>query len=371
MSFLKHVPVAIGVMLIGAACGGAAAPTASPSSAPGSPAKPAASSSAASAKPAASASAAAKPAASASAAAKPAASASAAASGQVTKIKMPYTSPSGVYTPYWVAADRGIFIKHGLDLSVSYMDTNAVPAALISGEIDVSPTPSALNIMLSGGDAVFIANLVSAPVFSLYAVSGVDSVTALKGKVIGDTPRGSAPDLSLRALLDKEGLNPETDVKYIFSPDPSTIVAAMQSGQAAAGILSAPSTLKGKDAGFKELANTGKEGVPGLHSSPSVKKSTLAQRRGTWLALLEAFKEATTYAQANPEDAKKIIGKYTKTDPGPALDEAYNAFKPYWQVGPMKAADISSVLKYSSNQSAAAGFDPNKAFDNSIVDQVK
>lgn len=364
---MKRLPLLIGIIFFMAGCGGAA-PTASPSSA--APAKPASNPPAA-AKPASGGSAATSAPASAKPAASVAASAPPPASGQVTKIKMPYTAPSGVYTPYWVAADKGIFLKHGLDVSVSYMDTNAVPAALIANEIDVSPTPSTLNIMLSGGDAVFIANLLSAPVFSLYATSDVANVKALKGKVIGDTPRGSAPDLSLRALLDKQGLNPETDVKYIFSPDPSTIVAAMKSGQASAGILSAPSTLKGKDAGFKELANTGKEGVPGLHSSPAVRKSTLAQRRGTWLALLEAFKEATEYAQANPEPTKQIIGKYTKTDPGPALDEAYNAFKPYWQVGPMKAADIAAVLKYSSNQSAAGSFDPTKAFDNSIVDQVK
>src|SRR5579885_610221 len=222
-----------------------------------------------------------KPAASAVAAAsaKPAGSGAAAApSGQLTRLNIPYTSPSGVYAPIWVGVDAGIFKKYGFDASTSYMDTNTVAPALQNGEIDVSPTPSTLNIIISGGDAVLIANLVTSPVFSLYSDNSVASVEALMGKVIGDTPPGSAPDGALRALLDKHGLNPASDVKYISSPDPATILAAMKAGQAVAGVLSAPSTLNAKNQGYKELANTGKEGVAGLHQVLGVKRSTLAQK---------------------------------------------------------------------------------------------
>src|SRR5437870_5869585 len=179
-------------------------------------AQPAPSPSVAASKPAAAAGAPAASAPAASVAAKPAASAVAtakpAASGQAVKLRFPYTSPSAAFVPQWVALEQGIFLKHSLDVTVSYMETNTVSPALIAGEIDVSPTPSAINIMLSGGDAVLIANLLSAPVFSLYSTSEVNSVKDLKDKVVGDTPQGSAPDGALRALLAKNGLNPAVDV---------------------------------------------------------------------------------------------------------------------------------------------------------------
>ncbi|MFI5267668.1 MAG: ABC transporter substrate-binding protein, partial [Chloroflexota bacterium] len=286
------------------------------------------------------------------------------------RLNIPYTSPSGVYAPIWVGVDQGIFRKYGFDATTSYMDTNTVSPALIAGEIDVSPTPSALNLMISGGDAVFIANVATAPVFSLYSDSSVATVEALKGKVIGDSPQGSAPDSALRALLDKHGLNPASDVKYVFSPDPSTILAAMKSNQAVAGVLSAPSTLNAKQAGYKELANTGKEGVAGLHEVLAVKKSTLGQKRETYLKLLQAYREAIDYIKTNAEGTKTIVGKYTKTEPGPILDEAYSAFVPYLQLGPVKTSDVAAVLKFSSNP-AAASFDPAKAIDNSIIDALK
>ncbi|HEY8692664.1 MAG TPA: ABC transporter substrate-binding protein [Chloroflexota bacterium] len=285
-------------------------------------------------------------------------------------MNIPYTSPSGVYAPVWVGVDRGIFRKYGFDATTSYMDTTLVAPALISGEIDLSPTPSALNIIISGGDVVLIANVVTSPVFSLYSDASTASVEALKGKVIGDTPPGSAPDGPLRGLLEKHGLNPASDVKYLFSPDAATILAAMKSNQAVAGIMSAPSTLKAKGAGYKELANTGNEGIAGLHEVLAVKRSTLVQKRETYVALLRAFREAIDYVKSNAEGTKSIVGKYTKTEPGPTLDEAYAAFTPYFQLGPVKTSDVAAVLKYSSNP-AAATFDPAKAIDNSIVDSLK
>lgn len=359
MSRAVRVPLAPVLILFAllAACGGSAP---APSSPPASAVAP----SAASAKPVASPSGSTKPAGSASASAKPA------ASGQAVRLNIPYTSPSGVYAPIWVGVDAGIFKKYGFEASTSYMDTNTVAPALTSGEIDVSPTPSTLNIIISGGDAVLIANLTTGPVFSLYAGKNVASVEALKGQVIGDTPQGSAPDGALRGLLDKHGLNPATDVKYIFSPDPSTILAAMKSNQAVAGVLSAPSTLNAKKEGYVELANTGKEGVAGLHQVLAVKRSTLAQKRDAYLKLLQAFREADQFIQSKPDETKAIIGKYTKTEPGPVLDEAYNAFKPYFQVAPVKTSDVAAVLRFSSNP-AASKFDPSKAIDNSIVDALK
>lgn len=362
--WLSKLAGMLGLATAIAGCGGtAASPPASPPSAP-----PAASASTA-AKPAVSAAAAP---ASGSTAAKPAASAPAAASpaaSGLTRLIIPYTSPSGVYSPIWVGVDEGIFRKYGFDASTNYMDTNTVAPALISGEIDVSPTPSTLNIMLGGGDAVLIANVVTSPVFSLYSAPDVANVEALKGQVIGNTPPGSAPDGALRALLDKHGLNPATDVKYISSPDPATILAAMNAKQAVAGILSAPSTLNARNAGYKELANTGKEGVAGLHQVIAVKRSTLDQKRQTWFKLLQAYKETIDYIKANPDKAKSAVAKYTKTDPGPVLDEAYGAFVPYLQLAPVKASDVAAVLRFSSNP-AAATFDPNKAIDNSIIESM-
>ena len=98
-----------------------------------------------------------------------------------------------------------------------------------------------------------------------------------------------------------------------------------------------------------------------------MRKSTLAQNRQTYTNMLLALREAISFAKANAEPTKAAIGKYTKADPGPALDEAYSAFQPYWQLGPVKLPDVQAVLQYSSNP-AAASFNAASIIDNSIVD---
>jgi NitT/TauT family transport system substrate-binding protein len=314
-------------------------------------------------------SAAAKPSGSANASAA-ATSGSAAASPKATyKFRIPYTAQSGVYTPLWVAADDGIFQKHGIDATVSAMDNNATSAALSSGEIDVSPSPSVLNLIASGGDAVIVASFVTAPIYSVYATSDIASLNDLKGKVIGDTPAGSSPDTVLRALLAQHGLAPDKDVQYLFSPSPATIFSAMQAHRAAAGILSAPVTVQARQEGFKELINTAKDNVPGLQILVAVRKSYLKDNREAVTELLRALIDATAFVKANPVPSKAAIAKYTKTDDKEAIDAAYDEFEPYLKMGPVKPADVVATLQYSPN-AKTAGADPASFVDNSIIDSL-
>jgi NitT/TauT family transport system substrate-binding protein len=282
---------------------------------------------------------------------------------------VPYTAFSASFTALWVAADENLFAKRSVDASVQYMDSNVAAAALLSGEIDICSTPQMIGGILSGGDATFIAKLVSSPVFSLYASKDIQRVEDLKGKVIGDTLPGTAPDNALRDILSKHGLK-DTDVKFAHSPNPTTAFATMQAGQAAAAILSAPVTLQARKGGFKELADAGKEGVVGLAAALSVKKSRLKDNPAALRAFLQALQDTYAFMKANPARTKEIIGKYTKTESAADLDETYTAFVPYWQLGAITPADVSAMLRYSTDPKAGS-VSPSSFFDNSLIDALQ
>src|SRR6266581_2608756 len=247
---MKKLVCCLTLCLLAAACGSAAAPASAP--APSSPAAKAASPSEV-AKPASA------PASAASAAAKPAGSAvapatpSAAASGQAAakpgqagnKFTIPYTAYSGAFTALWVAADEGFYAKQGFDVTVQYMEANLAATALLSGEVPFSSTPAIVNTILSGGDAVILAKLVSYPKFSLYGNKDIQKVEDLKGKVLADTQRGTAPDNAVRDLLSKHGLK-EGDLQFAYFPNPTAALASMVAGQAVAGILPAPTTVQAR-----------------------------------------------------------------------------------------------------------------------------
>ena len=350
----------ISLAMVLAACGGAA-PTAAPpsarpsniSAASASLNKPAASGAAVSAKPGASGSAAAK-----------------AGSGATpTKFTVPFTAVSAAFTGIWVAGDEQFFAKHGFDVTVQYMDASVAATALISGEIPFSSTPAIVNTILSGGNAVIIGKLVSYPNFSLYVKPDIQSVEALKGKVLADTQRGTAPDIGVRALLAKHGLK-DTDLEFAYAPNPSAALAILSAGQASAAILPAPVTVQARTAGFKELTNTVKENVPGLAAAISTTKERLKNDPMHVREYLSALKEATAFMKANPDRTKAIIGKYSKTSVQAEKDEAYSAYEPTWVMGPVTLEDIVQSLRYSSDPRAGTA-NPKTFFDNSIVDALK
>ncbi len=333
----------LATVLVLAACGGSAAPSLSAPPAESSKASPAAS-----------------------AAAQPVTAVDAAPSA--AKFTVPYTAFSGAFAALWVAADEGFFAKHGFDVNVQYMDANVAASALISGEVPFAVTPAIVNTILSGGDAVIVAKLVTLPKFSLYAGKDVSRIEDLRGKVLADTQRGSAPDTAMRDMLAKHGLK-EGDVQFAYLPNPTAALAAMVAGQASAAVLPAPTTVQARSQGFKEIANTVSENVPGLASPVSTRRSRLKDNPANVKEYLTALKEATAFMKANPARTKITIGKYAKTDVAAEMEETYNAYEATWVTAAVRPEDIAASLRYSSDPRAATS-KPEIFFDNSIVETL-
>jgi|GEM_PF-2096271 NitT/TauT family transport system substrate-binding protein len=280
-----------------------------------------------------------------------------------------YTAPAAAFTSLWVAGEENIFAKYGIQADVKNMDSNVVTAALVSGDVHFSTTPALINAILSGSDVIFFARLTRGPIFSVYAAKGITRVEDLKGKVVADTLVGSAPDNAINDILERHGMKP-SDVQLIHTPNAVAEFAALQSGQAVAAILPVPTTLQARNAGFVEITTTTKEGTPGITASLGTKKSRLKDDPATIRDVINVFKEATAFMKSNPDRTKEILGKYTKTDPGPDLDETYVSYEPNWEVGPVRAADVAASLRFLPDP-RAAGADPNTFFDNSIIESMR
>jgi NitT/TauT family transport system substrate-binding protein len=346
---LRLSSAAAGLLLAG--CGGAGpAPASAPASAP---ARPAASTQASAAAPPAGSAAAAKP----------------SGAAPAYKFTIAYTAPSAAFTAIWVAADENIFSKHGIEADVRNIDSNVVSAAMLSGELQFSASPSVLSAMVAGSDLTFFGRLTRAPVFSLYGTKGIPRVEDLKGKVVADTMPGSAPDVAVHDLFERHGLK-DTDVQLIHTANTVAEFAALQSGQAVAAIVPPPVTLQARNAGFVELTNTVKEGTPGLSGSLGTRKSRMNDDPASVQAIIAVFKEATAFMKSQPQRTKEILGKYTKTDPGPDLDETYASYESNWEVGPVPVADVSAALRYLPDARAGTT-DPARFIDNSIIESMR
>lgn len=362
-----------GLLLLGlAACGGAA-PTASPSTAvpPGSAAaSPPASSAAASApaKPAASAPASVAPA---SGAAKPAASA-AAPSGSVVQIKAGFTTISPTAGPLWVGKDRGVFARNGLDVNLTSTTANATLPAVMANELQFATTsPSEVaNADMRGGNIIMIAEGTTYPIFSLYANKKYASVKDLTGQTIGVTAVGAASDTAAHLFLQKFEMEGKVQTTSAGGSS-GTVLAAMQNGGLQAGIVQPPVTVQATDAGFVELVNGVKLGVPLSQGSVVITRDYLKANQDTVKRFLKAYVEGWQYCgnPANKADMIKLFAQYMKVDDRLA-ESAYQYMLPLWNGNkvPIVSADaIKNALSFQNDPKVKSA-DPAQFFDNSLIE---
>src|SRR5579862_8902800 len=196
------------------------------------------------------------PTASGSQAAKPsqAAKASSAASGQLTPVKIAYSQVAAAFAQLWVAQDGGFFKKYGLDAQVSHLTPPTDIQAVVSSEMDfVVDGASGVGAMTSGANLTFIA--VPLPIFtqSIYAQPSIQNAKDLVGKNLGATNQGSSGDNAIKTYLLKEGID-LASVHFAYLRDDAAVLAALQSGQIQASVLTSPNTLRAKQSGLHELS---------------------------------------------------------------------------------------------------------------------
>jgi len=281
----QHVPGALAwcavLSLLLGACGGTAA---SPSPPPSGPA-------------AASASVQAAP----SGGAKPsgAASASPAASG-LTNVKVGFSQLTGSEAPLYLAADHKFFQKYGIKANVIRVQGTAMPPAMQSGELQFGTIGGSelVSVNVGGLPMVMLVAAHNVPVFSLYGAKGVNDVKDLAGKSIAVTSIGSATDAAAHLFMQHFGLDQQ--VKHQAGGTAQGILAVLERGDAAAGIISPPQTVKAAQEGMKELVNGPKLGVPFVQAGITVTRAYLKSNPDTVKAFLHGYYDAWKFTSNGP-----------------------------------------------------------------------
>src|SRR4026207_358716 len=115
---------------------------------------------------------------------------------------------SETMTVLWVARDRGLFKKHGLDMQFILMPRNPLAiAALLAGEIDAAIVGPGhvINAASSGVDLIGIANLKQKLDYRLNARPEIKKKEDLRGKRIAISGPGSTSHLV--SMLSLQGLS--------------------------------------------------------------------------------------------------------------------------------------------------------------------
>ncbi|NMO96403.1 ABC transporter substrate-binding protein [Paenibacillus lemnae] len=144
-----------------------------------------------------------------------------------------------------IAINDGSFEKENLKVEKTCFNSGAdAVQALVGGSIDINlgSYEHVLRQQKNGLGVKAYGEIYNGVGYSLVVKKDApyQSIADVKDQVLAVTKVGSLSDTGLRAGLEGEGLNPETDAQIINGGSGATMLAAIESGKAAGGMVSEP-----------------------------------------------------------------------------------------------------------------------------------
>jgi NitT/TauT family transport system substrate-binding protein len=290
-------------------------------------------------------------------------------------VTVTYAQASGAFTPIWVANDAGLFKKYGLNAKLQLLNPQVSAQAVIAEEADFyTDGPDLINARLHGGQVKYFGGTMQQLVFQMWSAKEIATLQDLKGKTVAASTPRAALDTATREALKRNGLVPDRDVQILYVQTVPAILSSILGGKTAAGTLSAPNTLKAKEAGLNLLVDIGKLNIPGLQVAYGTTEKYLKNNPNTVYAFLKAMAEGVVLSRKDPVVAKKAISKYVKIEDAPTVDGTYDAFAPYWAMSlAVQPEAIRAQFDYLDEKEFpnAKNADPKEFFDNSFVNSLE
>gem|GEM_PF-5153933 len=128
-------------------------------------------------------------------------------------------------------------------------------------------------------------------------------------------------------LLEKWGLQRNKDVAVLgIRGGMPELLISVSKGFVDAGMISAPSNLRGMKLGLREFVNVADLGIPYLNSPLSTRRSYIKTHRDVVLRVLRAYYQAVQETRNNRNSALKILAKYVRVDDTEILSEVYRIY---------------------------------------------
>ncbi|MBI4269302.1 MAG: ABC transporter substrate-binding protein [Candidatus Rokubacteria bacterium] len=218
--------------------------------------------------------------------------------------------------PFWVAMEKGLFAKHGLQVSDKVFDAGYLGLLAIgAGEGDSSSQSDAptLTLIGKGIDALVVAVVArSADNYKIVAKKDIQTAPGLKGRKFGMT-LGSASEYVGMKYLAKQGFG-RADVNVV-NADPSELAPLLARGEIDAACFWEPWGRKTVALAPDRLhvMGTGKD-IYAVNMYLTVRRKFAAEQRQAVTGLLRGLMEANAYIKANRKEVTGLFQKKHRLD---------------------------------------------------------
>jgi ABC-type nitrate/sulfonate/bicarbonate transport system substrate-binding protein len=304
------------------------------------------------------------------------ASAQPAQAAQPAAITVVWTAVTGANGPLWTAYEEGYFKQQGLDVTLTHIaSTSRAITAVLANEAQFANTdPSSLvSADAEGGDMRLVIGLTNRLVFSVMAQSSLSSPQAMKGKKLGITRPGSSTYTAALQALKLWNLQPDSDVALVPLQEVPAILAGLQANQVDAGVVSPPTSIQAKNAGFTELIDLAVDGPAFPSVGISTTQSFIGSHRDVVARFVKGYALGLQRFKSDKQAGMADMNKYLQLDDQSVLDQTWQDFAKYLADPPeIPEAGMAAVIADTATaEPKAAGTAPSDYMDLSFVKELQ
>ena len=298
------------------------------------------------------------------------------AAGQVTRIKVGYSSIGVGQSLVWVAKEAGLFKENGLDVQLIFIGSSSiVTQAVIAGDVPIAimSGTAAINSQLAGSDVIMAASTKKDPAQAfLVTAKGISQPAQLKGKKLAVSRLGASSDFILRLILKKLGLVPDKDVAIVQIGSSPVRMAALANGVADGTALTFEEMMVAKKMGFNVLLDLMELGVESLNSDVVTTRRFMRESRDTVQRFIKAMIKGVSFYGVNKKFSMDVIGRYTKSSDLEKIETGYDYVakiflrKPY---PPIKGIQLA-LEEIGEKNPVARSANPEQFIDTTIVKEL-
>jgi ABC-type nitrate/sulfonate/bicarbonate transport system substrate-binding protein len=254
------------------------------------------------------------------------------ASASAANMNVVWTSEVGQFAPLWVTKEAKLFEKYGNSVQLIFIQgASSAAAALSSGDAQIGMFSPQVVISTPQLDLVMFGRLGNTMDNRVYARKGIKSIKEVKRVAISRF--GSNADFAARFLLQREGLRPDIDVALLQVGNQANRIAAVETNNADAAMLTPPMTLQARKLGMTLLLDASKLNIPYSSLFFVARRPYLAKARADLVNFTKAMVEGVALYKSNKEFAMKVLSKYMKVQDREVLEENFKEYdfplKPY------------------------------------------
>ncbi len=288
------------------------------------------------------------------------------------KITLGYAATGGQYINIFVAKELGIFDKHGLDVTLQFINSSAqTVAALKSGTVQIAagPAPTVIDAIAKGEtDFVFFGEAMPHTVLEVWVQPGINSVQDLRGKIISSTNPGSLGDRMIGIWLNKNGMK-KSDVRVVYLGGLGNLVSAMKAKRTDATLILPPLGEPLIQSGQKKLTDL--RDIAYSNQAWMGTKTYIASHGEAVQRFVAAAIEATAVTKRDKKRAAQVLPKYTGVTNIEWDEYAYDFYTPLLEKVPRVSLDVMKATQEVSPDESARKIDLKAYIDNSFVDRLE